>query len=78
MKGNAMKRAVGETKSKTNAAKKPNEAGTYYPVYLRVDGEVLGLMFTPHQLRVASARWKRNPEDQPSKSWLREVRDLIR
>ena len=73
-----MKRAVGETKSKTNASQKPNEAKHYYPVFLRVDGEVLGLMFTPHQLRVAAARWQRNPEDRPTKSWMQEVRDLIR
>lgn len=73
-----MKRAVGETKIKTNDRRKRNEADQYYPVYLRADGAVLGLMFTPHQLRVAAARWQRNPEDRPSKSWLREVRDLIR
>lgn len=73
-----MKRAIGETKSKMNARRKPTEAARYYPVYLRVDGEVLGLMFTPNQLKMAAARWLRNPEDRPSPSWLRELRDLIR
>ena len=51
--------------AKENKDKKWNEASTYYPVELEVDGKPVWFMFTETQLKTASDRAKRNPEDIP-------------
>lgn len=48
-----------------NKERKWNEASTYYPVELEVNGKPTWFMFTEHQLTTAAKRASRNPEDIP-------------
>ena len=49
-----------------NKDRKWNEAESYYPVQLDVNGEAVWFMFTDSQLHVAKERASRNPEDIPT------------
>ena len=51
-------------------------APSYVAVWVEhPDGTEECLLLTPHQIKVASARAKKNPEDVPAKGWLQDLLD---
>lgn len=70
-----MKR-IGDVLVIENTNKITNADGEYY--YIRVqmpDGTELPLMFTDYEFNVAIERAKKNTEDIPEVSWLRDILD---
>lgn len=73
------KRSRGETRIQQNRnINNGNEAKRIYPVILRADGQDMAFQFTPNQMLVAYERAKKNPDNNPKHSRVKEIRDLLR
>jgi hypothetical protein len=67
---------IGDVLIIENTNKITNADSEYY--YIRVqmpDGSELPLMFTDYEFNEAIERAKRNPEDVPETSWIRDLLD---
>lgn len=59
-----------------NLKKKPTAAGKYNHIRVQFpDGKERRLLLTDSQIKVALERAKKNPEDLPKVSWIRDMFD---
>ena len=61
--------------SNTKKAKLSNAKDQYFVIHCESMGEEFPIMLTKRELDVAINRAKKNPEDIPQKSWLRDLFD---
>lgn len=80
MASNRVKVARGEVVEVPNTLRKSfsREANVYYAVVVRIDKKDEVWLLTKNNRKIIADRAVKNPEDHPTQSWLRELRDLAR
>jgi hypothetical protein len=77
-KGNVIKaKRIGDLQKVKNLGAEKSAAALEYS-HLRVqtpDGREVSLLFTDHEIQRAAQRARKNPEDLPATSWLRDAFD---
>jgi hypothetical protein len=67
---------IGDLQLVDNLGKKPAAADRYNHIRIQFpDGSERHLLLTDHQVKVALDRARKNPEDLPEVSWLRDMFD---
>lgn len=77
IKGKAVKaKRIGDLQKVENQKKYPSAALEYNHIRVQLeDGREIHLLFTDKEVARADERAKKNPEDLPKTSWLRDILD---
>ena len=76
VKGKVKAKRIGDMQKVDNREKKPSAADVYNHIRVQLDdGTEVHMLFTDNEMRRAIDRAKKNPEDLPKVSWLRDVLD---
>lgn len=76
MKNRAL--SAGDLRQRPNINRKPTEAKSYTKGLVWIEGKLQVVLFTPRDLQRPIARGIKQPEDAPSRSLIKELRDILR